>query len=78
MTVNLKVARAICGLSQLELGLKVGVSASTVSLIERGFRRVTKVEREALAGALGMPIESIDFDRAGYRLGNADSTNALL
>jgi len=51
---RLKLARIFAGLSQDQLGLKVGIDQSRISRIEKGFCKGTDWERTALARALDM------------------------
>ncbi|SPF42629.1 Cro/Cl family transcriptional regulator (fragment) [Syntrophobacter sp. SbD1] len=59
--MELREARFRKKMTQYDLWLLTGVSAPRISLAERGFAVLRKREREAIAKALGMPVESIHF-----------------
>ena len=50
------------GLTQLELGNKLGVTPVTVYNWERGQHMPTAVQLRALAKALGVSMDDIDFE----------------
>lgn len=51
---DLKLLRTMVGLSQAALAVKIGWSHSKVCRIERGYRKTSVEENEALVGALGL------------------------
>lgn len=55
----LRVSRAACGISQLELAKAAEVSPSYVSLIESGKREPTIASMRKLAKALEVPLDLI-------------------
>jgi transcriptional regulator with XRE-family HTH domain len=50
----LKDARSRSGLTQAQLGIRLGRNQRLISLIEQGQRRVDVIELIAIAGALGI------------------------
>ena len=52
-------AREAAGISQAELAAYVGVSQTTISLIEHGERAMTAAERACAARALGCSIATL-------------------
>ena len=64
--MNIKDARRLAGLSQAELGNRVGLDQSGISRIENGSRPVTVGMLKALAKALGVaPGDLLDDEEAG-------------
>ena len=59
--VTVPVARKIAGLTQTELGQKVGVSGDTVSNWERGITEPTVTQAQAIADAVGLDFDDIIF-----------------
>jgi transcriptional regulator with XRE-family HTH domain len=59
--MTLREARFQRRMTQYDLWALTGINAPRISLAERGFVALKKREREAIAGALGMAVESIDF-----------------
>lgn len=59
----LKFHRLEKGLTLIDLGIKSGVSAGRISLLERGKIKVTARTRRKIAGALGLD-ESVIFPEA--------------
>lgn len=66
--MNIKDARRQAGISQVELGKRVGLDQSGISRIENGSRPVTVGMLKALAKALGVSpgelLEDEETDRA--------------
>lgn len=60
--MTLREARFQKRMTQYDLWRLTGINAPRISLAERGFTRLRKSEREAIACAMGMSVESIDFD----------------
>lgn len=58
---SIKLCRTNRGLSQDELAQKVGLSASYISLIEKGDRDPAMSTVEKIAMALGVPISLLTF-----------------
>ena len=61
--MDLREARFQKRRTQYDLWRLTGINAPRLSLAERGFVKLKKSEREAVAAALGVPVESIDFDK---------------
>lgn len=59
--MNLRRARFEKGFTQYDIKQLTGINPSRISLAERGYIELKKSECEAIAKALGMPVESIDF-----------------
>jgi predicted transcriptional regulator len=55
-------ARTDTGMSQWHLQKKARVHQSRISLIERGLVDPTSKERQAIAAALGLSVDQIDWD----------------
>jgi len=49
-------------MTQYDLWRISGISAPRISLVERGFARFREQERQAVAAALGVPVDQIDFE----------------
>ncbi|HBT48964.1 MAG TPA: XRE family transcriptional regulator [Caldanaerobacter subterraneus] len=64
MVTKLEVIRRQLGLSQKELGYKINQSASTISQIERGFRKPWPKIRKQIAEVLGVAEEEL-FENDG-------------
>ncbi len=58
---SIKLCRTNRGLSQEELARKVGLSASYISLIEKGDRDPAISTAEKIATALGVPMSLLTF-----------------
>lgn len=58
---SIKLCRTNRGLSQEDLARKVGLSASYISLIEKGERDPAVSTAEKIAGALGVPMSLLTF-----------------
>ena len=59
--MDLKLARFLSKKTQLNIAVEVGMSAATYSLIERGYRRPRKAEKERIASVLGVSAEEIEW-----------------
>jgi HTH-type transcriptional regulator / antitoxin HipB len=59
---QVKLCREARGLTQRELGAKVGVNSTTICRLERGHRTPQAVTCARIAQALGVPIERILHD----------------
>lgn len=59
--VTLPVARKIAGLTQKDLGEKVGVSESTVYKWEKGIAEPTVTQAKMIAAAVGLDYDDIIF-----------------
>lgn len=64
---KLEFVRRITGLSQTELGRRIGVSPTNIVLVERGHRKPWPKLRRQLAEALGVPENEL-FDAEGWPL----------
>lgn len=62
--MTLREARFQKRMTQYDLWRATGISAPRISLAERGFTKLKKSEREAIADALEMPVGCIGFDEA--------------
>jgi len=71
---RLREARRRARLTQTELGLRAGLSQSMIGALERNQRSTSRATEEALADALGVPLDSL-LD-AGHHL--PDTPDALL
>jgi transcriptional regulator with XRE-family HTH domain len=60
--MTLREARFRRGLTQYDVSRLTGISAPRISLVERGYAKFRLREREAIAKALSMSVEEIDFD----------------
>ena len=59
------------GMTQAELGRRVGLSRPSISLLERGSTKFPKIATlEAVATALGLPPQAL-FERAGVTMPDA-------
>jgi transcriptional regulator with XRE-family HTH domain len=56
---RLRHARFERGLSLAQVGARAGMTASTVSRLETGVRRLTLAQVQRLADALGLPAEAV-------------------
>ncbi|MBU4281593.1 MULTISPECIES: helix-turn-helix transcriptional regulator [Comamonadaceae] len=71
-TELLRSARSDSGMSQIELGERLGVHQSVVSKVERGVRRLDVVELRAWLSALSVPL--LDFvERLDRELASRES-----
>jgi transcriptional regulator with XRE-family HTH domain len=61
--MTLREARFHQQMTQYDLWRLTGITAPRISLVERGFARLKRHEREAVAEALGIPVQAIDFDK---------------
>ncbi len=61
---RLRIIRIEQDVKQRDLALRVGLSPSVLSDIERGYRAPTDRQVEAIAAALGIPPESLHGDAA--------------
>jgi transcriptional regulator with XRE-family HTH domain len=59
MANQLKLIRTIKGKTQVELALETGFSQTMVSNFENSLSEPTQVEKERLAGALGVSVSDI-------------------
>jgi transcriptional regulator with XRE-family HTH domain len=59
--MDLRVARAIRRQRQWDLRKETGIHQSKISLIEHGYVIPTDEERVAIAGALGVSVNEIDW-----------------
>ena len=57
--MNLKLARTKAKMSQLELSIKVQITQTDLSLIERGLKVITKQQAEKIADALQINIAEV-------------------
>jgi transcriptional regulator with XRE-family HTH domain len=64
----LKTLRVSRGLTQRELGLRVGVSRDLISLLERGRRPANRALVRRIARALGVPMAVLTTGRVGATL----------
>jgi transcriptional regulator with XRE-family HTH domain len=71
---RLREARRRARLTQTELGLRAGLSQSMIGALERNQRSTSRATEEALADALGVPLDSLSD--AGHHL--PDTPDALL
>ncbi len=65
---NIKKAREERGLSQAELGAKLGVTATAINYYEKGKRKINIGDLYRLAGVLNKPLEYFLADRSGAAL----------
>lgn len=63
--ISLRLARVIRNLSQAELGLLVGLSQATVSMIEAGLRVPTPEQAEKFNAILEMNIFELSESKNG-------------
>ena len=59
---SVAVFRKIFGLSQYDISIETKIHQSRLSLLERGYVKPKKKEKEAIADALGVQVEDIDWD----------------
>ncbi len=59
--MNLKEARFHRGLSQWEMGARIGISQSKLSLVERGYLSLTEEEKNKIAEFLDIPADLITW-----------------
>ena len=59
--MDLRTARFFNDMSQIDLGLHVGMTQTKISLIERGYCVPRKYEIKKLARALGIRPEELEF-----------------
>jgi transcriptional regulator with XRE-family HTH domain len=76
---NIRIGRLQKGLSQTELGKRIGVTFQQVQKYEKGANRVGASRLQQIANALGVPIVTL-FDGASAATQNqtADSARSLL
>jgi len=60
--MNLKEARFRAGQTQFDLRLKTGISQTKISLLERGYVSPKPYEVKALARALKVKPDELDFE----------------
>lgn len=58
---RLKVLRAECQITQMDLALKVGLSKDRYWRIENGYEQPTDTERARLAKVLRVDVEALGF-----------------
>ncbi|MHC4292178.1 MAG: helix-turn-helix transcriptional regulator, partial [Planctomycetota bacterium] len=61
---NLQMTRTIKGQRQWDLSRATGIHQSKISLIEHGYIIPNDKEKEAIADALGVSINEIDWSEA--------------
>lgn len=59
---RLRVLRAECDVSQMDLAIKVGISQSRYWRIESGYESPTDTERARLAKALRVTVDDLGFN----------------
>lgn len=63
--MKLREARFFKGFTQWDMALHSGISATRISLMERGYILPTYSERKSLADALGIGINDLHFEKKG-------------
>lgn len=61
--MDLVEARARKRITQWDIRKQTGICQTKVSLIERGYVRPSDREKEAIAQALGLAVEEIEWDK---------------
>jgi putative transcriptional regulator len=61
---NLELYRRKKGISQTQLGLKIGIHPTNITMVERGHRRAWPKLRKQIAEELGV-LEELLFDEEG-------------
>lgn len=59
--MNLKILRTVKNVNQYELNRRTGIPQSKISLIERGYVEPNENEKAAVANALEVGIEEIEW-----------------
>jgi transcriptional regulator with XRE-family HTH domain len=59
--MNLKVIRTVKNINQYELNRRTGIPQSRISLIERGYVQPNEKEKTAVANALGVEVDEIEW-----------------
>ncbi|MCF8051569.1 MAG: helix-turn-helix transcriptional regulator [Desulfobacterales bacterium] len=62
--MNLREARMKRQVTQWDLRLRAGINQSKVSLIERGYVQPSEEEKAAIAKALGLRVDEIEWAQA--------------
>ena len=57
--MNLKAARFFKGFNQWDIAVRTGISQSSLSLIERGYKVPSDDEKKKLSRVLGRKVEEI-------------------
>jgi len=57
--MDLFEARVKQRITQWDLSIRIGISQSKISLVERGYISPTDIERSLIAGALGYEVDQI-------------------
>lgn len=73
---KIKGALGLKGLTLSDIARQLDVTPSTVSIVSRGFRRSTRIER-AIADALGLNFSELWPERAPPRERSAEGSVAL-
>lgn len=58
---TVRVVRELLGISQEDLGARVGITQGALSNIERGIHATKPETNRKLAEAMGVPLESITY-----------------
>ena len=59
--MTLREARFFKRFNQYDIALKTGISQSKISLIEKGYREASEVDKGKIAGALRLEPHEIDW-----------------
>ena len=59
--MKLKVIRAMKDVSQYDLNLRTGIPQSKISLFERGYLKPNKNEKTAIAKALNVNVDELEW-----------------
>lgn len=61
INASVKLCRTACGLSQVDLAERMGMTASAISLLESGKRKISFTMLERIAKAMDISEETIVF-----------------
>ena len=61
--MDLKILRTIKNVNQYDLALRTGIHQPKISLIERGYVKPSEHDKTALADALGVKVEEIEWGK---------------